>query len=334
MRERFVNDRDFRGDGPEIIGRCAEILEDYAQQGYTLTLRQIYYQLVAHDWFPDDRRWTQIPGTNRWERDPNGTKNAEPNYKWLSELVSKGRMAGLLDWDLIEDRARETITPTHWRHPHEIVEAAATQFQIDKWEDQPFHVEVMAEKDAVSGILEPVCRNLDIPFTANRGYSSQSFMYRRGKIIRKKLLAGKSVVIVYLGDHDPSGLDMDRDILERLSLFAGISGACSDEAMGGPPLDPDALEVVRIALTRKQIDHYDPPPNPAKLTDARAKSYVALHGDESWELDALEPRVLADLVEVAVRAVRDDGLWQLALEREREMKDQLEAVVDGLTKEG
>jgi hypothetical protein len=224
MRERFAAPHSFRGDGLEIIERCADILEDYAQQGYTLTLRQIYYQLVSHDLFPDDRRWSQIPGTNRWVRDPNGTKNADPNYKWLGDLVNKGRLFGILDWDLIEDRARETVTPLHWGHPSEIVEAAAEQFRIDKWVDQPVHVEVMAEKDAVSGILEPVCRSLDVSFTANRGYSSQSFMYRRGKYLQGKLLEGKKVLVVYLGDHDPSGLDMDRDIEERLRLFAGLEG--------------------------------------------------------------------------------------------------------------
>ncbi|MEN6368547.1 MAG: hypothetical protein ABFD77_02480 [Thermotogota bacterium] len=333
MREQFLNEREFRGDGPAIIERCAEILEDYAQQGYTLTLRQIYYQLVSHDLFPDDRRWSQVPGTNRWVRDPNGTKNADPNYKWLGELVNKGRMLGILDWDLIEDRARETVTPTHWKHPSEIVKAAAEQFRIDKWEDQPVHVEVMAEKDAVSGILEPVCRSLDVSFTANRGYSSQSFMYRRGKYLQGKLLEGKKVLVVYLGDHDPSGLDMDRDIEERLRLFAGIDGEFADEGTQYAVEDGASFEILRIALTRKQIAHYAPPPNPAKLTDARAKSYVALHGDESWELDALEPKVLADLVKRAVRSVRDEGLWVLAVEREEQMKDKLKAVVNSLGKE-
>jgi hypothetical protein len=219
------------------------------------------------------------------------------------------------------------VTPAHWEHPREIVEACARQFAIDKWEDQPAHVEVMAEKDAVSGIVEPVCRKLDVPFTANRGYSSMSFMYRRGKEIRRKLLAGKGVLVIYLGDHDPSGLDMDRDVLERLRLFTGIAGDCSDEACGDSPIEDYRLKLMRIALTRKQIDHYQPPPNPAKLTDSRATAYIRNHGDESWELDALEPRVLADLVSRAVKAVRDETLWKAAVAREKAMRETLVEVL-------
>ncbi len=294
MRECFVNKREIKGEVLDIVTLCNEILEEYTDLDIVLSLRGLYYQLVARG---------HIPNTLR-------------SYKRVGTIVSDARLAGLIDWDHVVDRARETVEIPHWGHPSEIMRAAAEQFRIDKWDDQPVHVEVMAEKDAVSGTLEPICRTLDIPFTANRGYSSQSFMYRRGKILRDKLIAGKSVVVLYLGDHDPSGLDMDRDVYDRLSLFAGASSG--------------ALDVVRIALTREQIEHYNPPPNPAKLTDSRAASYVRVHGDESWELDALDPMVLTDLVDVAVRAVRDDDLWAAAVERENEMREQLATAVETL----
>jgi hypothetical protein len=316
MREAFISCKEFQGESMEAIERCAQILEKYSQQGYTLTLRQVYYQMVSHDWFPDSRRWVQV--NKKWVRDPNGTKNAEPNYKWLGDLISKARLAGLLDWDYIEDRVRETVTPTHWESPAEIVRVAARQFAIDKWSNQPRRVEVMAEKDAVSGILEPVCKELDIPFTANRGYSSQSFMYRRGKAIKEMLRGGQDVHVLYFGDHDPSGLDMDRDVEARLRQFAGISG------------DDGRLEVVRLALTWSQIEEYEPPPNPAKLSDSRAEAYIAQHGDESWELDALEPRLLASLVREHVEQLRDDDLWEEALDSEREMREQLDKAIEAM----
>lgn len=316
MREAFINCKEFQGESLEVIERCVQILEKYAWQGYTLTLRQTYYQLVANDWFPDSRRWTQV--NKKWVRDPNGTKNAEPNYKWLGDLISKARLAGLIDWDYIEDRVRETVTPAHWESPAEIVRVAARQFAIDKWSNQPRRVEVMAEKDAVSGILEPVCKELDIPFTANRGYSSQSFMYRRGKAIKEMLQNGQDVHVLYFGDHDPSGLDMDRDVEARLRQFAGIS-----ESDGG-------LEVVRLALTWAQIEEHEPPPNPAKLSDSRAGLYIAQHGDESWELDALEPRLLASLVREHVERLRDDDLWEEAVAREDEMREQLDKAIEAM----
>ena len=123
------------------------------------------------------------------------------------------RLAGLLDWNMIEDRGRETVLPAAWTSPAEIVRAAAKQFRVDRWKHQPCHVEVMVEKDALSGILEPVCNELHVRFTANKGYSSSSALYEAGKrIAYARFHENRQVHIFYLGDHDPSGIDMTRDI--------------------------------------------------------------------------------------------------------------------------
>jgi hypothetical protein len=100
-------------------------------------------------------------------------------------------------------------------------------------------------------------------------------------------------VILHLGDHDPSGKDMSRDIVERLELFTG-----------------EKVQFERLALNMDQVEQYDPPPNPAKITDSRASAYIAEFGDESWELDALDPTVLSELVEGAVFSFRDTSLWE------------------------
>src|SRR6185369_10539864 len=112
----------------------------YRRQGYRLSLRQLYYQLVARALI----------------------ENSEKSYKNIGNLVSDARQAGLIDWDMIEDRGRETVSVSHWDSPADIVRSAAYSFRIDKWADQPWHVEVMVEKDALSGVLGPVCRRLDI----------------------------------------------------------------------------------------------------------------------------------------------------------------------------
>jgi hypothetical protein len=200
----------------------------------------------------------------------------------------------------------------------------------------------MVEKQALEGILEPVCQRLDIPFTANKGYSSSSAMHQAGKRIQTKMDAGKHVCILYLGDHDPSGIDMTRDIEDRLKLFSRYrfnapkkeDGAYVAEAFKTMNTrrfercrssEYNHLEFVvnRIALNMDQIDTYSPPPNPAKLTDSRSNSYVEQYGDESWELDALEPSVLADLVLFATQDKRDDDLWDLAVERQEEAREKL-----------
>jgi hypothetical protein len=190
---------------------------------------------------------------------------------------------------------------------------------VDKWESQPWHVEVMVEKQALEGVLEPLCHRLDIRFSANKGYASSSFFYEIGKRLGDMIYAGKSVAILYLGDHDPSGIDMSRDVLDRLCMFAG---ACDGE-----------IVVDRLALNMTQIEEYNPPPNPAKLTDSRASSYIRAFGRESWELDALSPEQLVEVVESAVAKYRDDDLWESALQREREHRGKIEKVAKKFEKE-
>jgi len=291
MREAFV-DKTFTAASLRTIELVNAILEEYRRQGFRLSLRQLYYQLVARDFIANNTR----------------------SYKNLGALVSNARQAGLIDWAMIEDRNRETLIPGHWDNPGQIVRAAADQFRIDKWADQGWHIEVMVEKDALSGVLGPVCSRLDIGITANKGYSSSSTMYEIGKRLLDKSEDGKLICILYLGDHDPSGIDMTRDVEERLRLYSGLPG--SD------------LEVVRLALNWDQIEQWRPPENPAKETDARFGAYVRRFGGSSWELDAIEPRRLAELVTEAVYSHQDVNLWDDAVSRENEMRAELQAFAE------
>lgn len=293
MREAFVKHA-FSPDTQTLLTHIVAVVDDYAGQGYRLSLRQLYYQLVARDLI----------------------ENTLQSYKRIGDIVSNARLAGLIDWDLIEDRGRETITPPMWQSPAHIVKAAAAQFAIDRWADQPNHVEVMVEKAALEGVLIPVCRSLGIRFSANRGYSSSSAMYEAGKRIENMVDKGKAVYLLYLGDHDPSGIDMTRDVRERLSLFSRSS-----------------VEVQRLALNYNQIETLHPPENPAKMTDSRAAVYVAEFGQSSWELDAIEPAQLAALVTEAVVALRDDDLYAEAEDRERAMKSELTRFVEQYQRE-
>ena len=88
------------------------------------------------------------------------------------------------------------------------------------------------------------------------------------------------------------------------------------------------VEVKRVALTMEQIDTYNPPPNPAKLTDSRCGKYIEEFGDESWELDALEPKVITDLIKEQVAMYRDDEIYQAICDREDREKEELQLLVD------
>lgn len=291
MKEKFI-EKNFSKASLLDISRANRIIAEYQAQGYRLTVRQLYYQMVSRDMIP----------------------NNEKSYKRIVNLISDGRQAGLIDWSMIEDRGRVLRVNSHWDKPADILRSAAYSYAIDKWADQSWHVEVMVEKDALSGVVGPVCRQLDIAYTANKGYSSSSAMYEAGKRLADRHMQGKNIMVVYLGDHDPSGIDMTRDITERLMMYADLDGQ---------------IEVERVALNYDQIEVLRPPENPAKTTDSRAAAYIRQFGHSSWELDAIEPNELARLIEGQVLAVRDDELWQRAVAVERAERNRLEELADG-----
>lgn len=295
----------FRASSLDIIAKANAIIAEYSAMGFRLTLRQIYYQFVARDQFPDDRRWRWTG--SKWVRDPNGTKNADPNYKWLGSILCDGRMAGLVDWDAMEDRGRNLLTLPTWDSPSSIIDACARQFRFDLWENQPHYVEVWIEKEALIGVVAVPANKWCVPHFACKGYTSQSEMWDAGhNRLRQQVRTGKKITILHLGDHDPSGIDMTRDIRERLSMFVG-----------------SRVEIVRLALNMDQVERYQPPPNPAKMTDTRFEGYADLYGDESWELDALSPDVIADLIERQVMNRLDAEQWDKDKRREEEAREVL-----------
>lgn len=269
MKEKFV-DHKFKAASLEQIGVANEIIADYRAQGLRLTLRQLYYQFVAH----------------------HGLPNHDKSYKRLAQLVSDARLAGLVDWDAIEDRGRVPWRPGSWRSPAQIVSACADQFRMDRWRHQPKVVELWVEKQALAGVLEPIADEHHIVLSVNKGYSSSSAMYEAAKRLSRASRPSadedidvdvKTCHVLYLGDHDPSGEDMVRDITERLNMFRD---------RGVPE-----IEVTKVALTMEQVEEHEPPPNPAKVTDSRFEAYREKYGEESWEVDALDPSTLRELID-------------------------------------
>lgn len=281
-------EKKFRPVALHTIAYANKIIEEYSQQGFNLNLRQLYYQFVSRDLIP----------------------NTLASYKRLGSVVNDARLAGLIDWSAIEDRTRHTNVPPSWPSPASIIRSAARSFQLDKWVDQSYRPEVWIEKEALAGIIEPICDELNIPHLSCRGYTSQSEMWRSGRRLLHNLNNDQTPIILHFGDHDPSGLDMTRDITDRLSLF-----------MGG-------VEVKRLALNMDQIERLKPPPNPAKVTDSRFRAYVLEYGESSWELDALEPKILTDLIRDHVWALRDDAKWAAKLEEEEDQTTHLTLMAD------
>ena len=284
---RYI-DRNIKEEKLNLIYTANQIISEYQDAGYTLTLRQLYYQFVARGLI----------------------QNTQASYNKLGNAVSDGRMLGLIDWTAITDRLRKVQSRNHFDDPSQLVDNMAGWYSTDLWADQEYRPEVWVEKDALADIVANVCEPLDVPYLVCRGYTSQTAMWEAGYYRTQDTLDANQIpVIIHLGDHDPSGLDMSRDIGERISLFTG-----------------EFVEIDRIALNMDQVDQYNPPPNPAKLTDSRVGSYISDYGANSWELDALDPSVLSDIIMSAIARYMDLDLFKQAKDREIEQRKQLKMV--------
>lgn len=289
MPKIAYKDITFRGASLDTIHLVNKVIEEYEGMGYDLTLRQLYYQLVARGYI----------------------ENSDRSYKRVGELINNARLAGLVDWHSITDRTRNMRKRSHWDSPGQIIRSAINQYFIDLRKDQPYYIEVWVEKEALVEVVGKACHELDVPYFACRGYVSQSEMWAAAqRLAQEECDRDTRSVILHLGDHDPSGVDMTRDIQDRLAMFGA------------------ATVVRRIALTYDQVQAYNPPPNPAKLTDSRCKAYIERYGDESWELDALNPTVIHDLITEHVDKLTDFELLCSRKEHLRKEKNDMQKYLE------
>lgn len=269
----------FRDKTLRLISLINAVGEEYQAKHYALTVRQMYYQLVARGYI----------------------ENNQKSYKNVGKTISDGRTAGLIDWDLIVDRIRGVRTLRHFNSPVDALEELAGGYRLDRWRNQPVYVETWVEKDALIDVVGRACNELDAPFTSDRGYTSTTAVRDAANRFRQhKEWLGQKCYLLYLGDHDPSGVDMTRDISERLAFFGAVA------------------EIRRIALTMEQIRKYNPPPAFAKSGDSRSQKYITEHGLQTWELDALDPEVLHNLIQSEISALMDVAHYNDILEQENE----------------
>ena len=247
-----------------LIDQLNAIIDEYQPQGLRLTVRQLFYQMVARGLI----------------------ENTEAEYRKIGRLVTNGRDSGRIDWDAIEDRTRDVHRSRTWSEAADRLHSAADTYGEDLWADQDYRVEVWIEKEALLGVIEGVCNELRVDHCAHRGNASASLAYEAGKRFADIIALGQLPLVLHLADHDPTGVHMTHDLAKRFSKYAGTS-----------------IEVRRIGLTLAQVRRYAPPPNTAKESDTRTPQYVEEFGfDDCWELDALPPDVLITLIRDNVEA--------------------------------
>lgn len=288
MIEEFRTAPNMRAATRETIDHANRICRDYQAQGYNLTLRQLYYQFVSQDLIP----------------------NSDESYDRLGKIVSDARLYGLLDWDFIQDRSRN-VHGGWWGYddPGHFLRNVARGYVEALWDGQDYRPEVWVEKQALEDVIRRACGPDRVPYLACKGYMSQSEMYAAAKRFEQHRDEGLTPVVIHLGDHDPSGIDMTRDIKARL-----------EEMSWGD------VDVRRIALNMDQVTRYSPPPNPAKVTDSRGADYVARFGRSSWELDALQPATIVALIQDELETMIDRDRLEENREHEAENEERITTI--------
>ena len=260
----------------EVVAAALEVFEQYDT---ALTLRQLYYRLVSRHLF----------------------ENTVNNYKRLSRIMVRAREERAVPANCLEDRSRRVLgrgdtgyksATDFLRRRIASLKESYKDFRMPMWVDQPFNLLISLEKDALSRLVSDEANKYYIRTFPTRGYPSYTYVSRMASYIRNRL-KGKPTVVLYFGDFDPSGVDIERDLGERLQKYG------AGEFM-----------VRRVALTKEQIMQYSLPPMPVKKSDARAPSFVSNFGEETVELDALEPNVLKLLVHRSVAEHIDLMAWK------------------------
>lgn len=284
MYQAFGTQKRLTSKRKKLIKNIDNIINSYTEAGMQITVRQVYYQCVSKNLIPNNAN----------------------QYNKIVDLVADGRLHGLIDWDAIEDRTRYKRANAHWDSPEEIIESAIESYKIDTRKTQPVYLECWIEKDSLVSILEATCRSLDVPCFSCRGNPSITAIHEASSRFAEQEQQDKKCIILYAGDHDPSGLNIPQVIQERFNDF------CVD------------VELRRIGITLEQIRELNLPPFPAKTTDGNYKKYVMTTGlKDSWELDALPPEKLSALFRDNIMALTDLELWKQEREQEKADKTRL-----------
>jgi hypothetical protein len=213
---------------------------------------------------------------------------ARPEMQRVYRLLRVAREQEDIPWEWIVDETRELERVSTWANPAEYARAVAYSYRRDFWNQQPHRIVLVSEKGTVRGVLAPVLDELAVGFLPVHGFTSATIVHNISEDDD-----GRPLIILYVGDFDPSGMFMsEKDLPNRLSKYDG-----------------DHVEVRRIALTREQVSGLLSFPATDKKDDPRFPWFVANHGDRCWELDAMDPNDLRDCVERAIKALIEPVAW-------------------------
>lgn len=287
----------------DILTEAIAIMEDYQRDGMKLTLRQMYYQFVSRGICP----------------------SGQLHYKRIGDVLTDARYNGEYPIEGLEDRGREvhrgdfttcedSVSVALQRSANTLRWLPTGTINIARWFGQPRHVSVWVEKQALEGVFEPVCNELGVSWFACKGYPSVSALWTwiQSAVDATSQGTAESCTVLYFGDHDPDGWEIPRSALRNLNKLLEVKEIELD------------ITFRRIALNMDQIRDYRPPPFEAKVTSARYQGYITEHKTEdAWELDALEPRVLRDMIRSEVTNLFNREVYREEMARRDGLRDEV-----------
>jgi hypothetical protein len=286
----------------KVVEAAREVFKQYDT---SITLRQLYYRLVSRHLI----------------------ENTMNSYKRLSRIMVKAREQGDVPLNCLEDRSRRILgrgdrgyesAEKYLKNKIEALHESWRSFTMPMWDEQSYYVIISLEKDALSRLVSRIANKYSVHTFPTRGYPSFSYVQRMAGYIQQRL-KGKMTILLYFGDFDPSGIDIERNLSKRLDRYGA-----------------EDFIVRRIALTHAQIKEYNLPPIPVKRSDARAEGFLTEYGDYAVELDALDPNILQELVEESIYSYIDKTKWNRRKEQIEELKkwikeklEDIEGLIDG-----
>jgi hypothetical protein len=272
----------FRSKNQGLVDRAVGVLSDEKP----MTLRQLFYRLVSAAIL----------------------QNTPKEYKRLGAVMTTLREAGEVPRTWIVDHVRATLKPSSWTGLADFGDTVREAYRKDFWASLGHHVEILVEKDAIAGTIQPVTAEFDIALRVVRGYSSVSFA---GEIADEWLRIEKPIYAYYLGDFDPSGFDLERDLQGKLTRYSGRVAYWN-----------------RLAVQQTDFSEHDLVRLPVKHSDRRARGFVERHGSDCAEVDALPPNELRRRVREAIISHIDQVRWSKLQEVEQAERETLAKVME------
>ena len=294
----------------EIVDHALSIAREYRREhSMTLTLRQMYYQFVARGLI----------------------ENGQRAYQRIGKALTAARYSGRYPVEWLEDRGRTVhagsvlgdstdVDEALSSAADELMDAPEMWLSRARWYGQPKHVSVWVEKEALSGVFERPCNQLGVSWFACKGYPSVSALKSWVDRVEWCARAGsaREAIVLYFGDHDPDGFEIPRSAERNVAKLRALI-----------PRSDLSVRFERIALSIEQVHEHSPPPFPAKPTSVRFRSYVEEHGiDDAWELDALNPNILRDLITENIARHFDPEIYAVNEETVRDRRDEMRARMD------